>query len=665
MPQQRDIRDTELYKEVENFYGALHAPGTDSITDAAEVSVSADGTRLAFTGTVYSDLVRSPQTRVCLLEIGTGDLSIVPSSNGSDRTPRFSPQNRLAFLSDRTEKGNFQLYLADHAMQNVEAAPPVDGVIESMSWSNDGASLLLGVAGFGADMAGCQGGATTLRKTSDAPEWLPVIDTGDAENLWRSAYVYSLKSRQMRRVSPAGLNIWECAWLGDDELMAVASSSHSEGTWYTSRVMTLNLHTAAVRELYRPKDQIGCAIAAKSGRHIVLVDTVCSDRLVVCGPVYLIEAQTGAARALDTQRVDVSHLAWRGEDTVVFAGHRGFETVIGEVTISNGGYSEIWSSVDRTFGTWYPSFDLLPQGGIAAVGESYAVPPEIVCIDKAGYHVVRSLGTKISINASFNSSSVEPFVWKARDGLEIQGWLVRPPGTGPWPLVMDIHGGPVWNCRNRWQGRLRGAKVLADHGVASLYPNPRGSSGRGEEFARRVKGDMGGEDTHDYLTAFDALVAQRIADPKRLGVTGISYGGFMSAWLITQDTRFAAAVPISAVSNWYSQHRTSQIPHFDKLFLDNAPASPNGLFFSRSPVMFADRVRTPTLQLTGALDQNTPPTQALEFHRSLLEHGVRSELATYPTAGHGIRTFPPVIDATARYVGWFLEHFVQSTPIPS
>jgi dipeptidyl aminopeptidase/acylaminoacyl peptidase len=225
------------------------------------------------------------------------------------------------------------------------------------------------------------------------------------------------------------------------------------------------------------------------------------------------------------------------------------------------------------------------------------------------------------------------------------------------PLVVDIHGGPVWACRNRWQGRLRGARVLADHGVASLYPNPRGSSGRGAEFARLVKGDMGGEDTYDYLRGIDALVERGVADPARLGVTGISYGGFMSAWLVTQDQRFAAAVPISAVSDWYSQHRTSQIPYFDALFLDGAPSAPDGAFFRRSPAFFADRVRTPVLQLTGAIDQNTPPTQALEFHRSLLEHGKTSVLATYPTAGHGIRSFPEVIDATARYVDWFLTHF--------
>jgi dipeptidyl aminopeptidase/acylaminoacyl peptidase len=167
---------------------------------------------------------------------------------------------------------------------------------------------------------------------------------------------------------------------------------------------------------------------------------------------------------------------------------------------------------------------------------------------------------------------------------------------------------------------------------------------------------MGGEDTFDYLTGIYALVEAGVADEKRIGVTGISYGGFMSAWLITQDTRFAAAAPISCVSDWFSMYFTSQIPDFIPSFLAADPASPHGRMFDRSPAMFAHNVRTPTLQLTGALDQNTPPTQALEFHRALLAQGIPTVLATYPTAGHGIRGFPEVIDATTRYAGWMLKY---------
>jgi dipeptidyl aminopeptidase/acylaminoacyl peptidase len=653
-----DLRHTGLYKQVAEFFTAIHAPGQGSVTDVADLCVAPDGATAAFTGTVFLDMAQSPVTRICCLRLDTGELSLGSPGSGSDRHPRYSPNGKtLAFLSDRAESGAYQLFFAEPLV----AAPALDGVIESLSWSPDGSTLLLGVAGFGADIAGAQGGATTVKKAGGLPTWAPTVDTGDAENLWRAAYLFDLASQRYRRIGPHGLNIWECAWLNQRELIAIVSHSHSEGSWYESRLVVIEID-GAVRDLYRPTYQLGGPVASADGRHVAVIEALCSDRLIVCGEVRLIELSTGNVRRLDSAGVDVTQLTWRDDATLVFVGHRGLETVLGEINLTTGASSESWKSLQYTFGAWYPSVALLPQGGVLAVSESYAVPPEIVKIHGGRYQRVHSLATPSSAAVDFNDADIEPVAWNAPDGLELQGWLVKPRGPGPFPLVMDIHGGPVWACRNRWQGRLRGAKVLADHGIASLYPNPRGSSGRGTAFAARVRGDMGGADTYDYLSAVDALVERGIADPERLGVTGISYGGYISAWLVTQDPRFVAAVPISPVTNWYSQHRTSQIPYFDALFLDGKPSAAQGQYFARSPVMFADRVKTPVLQLTGALDQNTPPTQALEFHRSLLAQGVRSVLATYPKAGHGIRGFPEVIDATTRYVGWFLEHFEVRKP---
>lgn len=664
MPAHTDSPTPSVHQEVRAFFDALHAPGTDRITDACELSVAPDGRTAAFTGTVFLDLESAPVTRIGVVTLDTGVLQSsfhareARAARSSDRLPRHSPNGKwLAFLSDRGEPGNFQLCIADLEQGSVETFPTMDGIVETLQWSPDGSRLLLGVAGFGADMAGAQGGATTLRKSGAAPPWFPSIDAGDADNLWRSAYVVDFAIRRSHRASPLRLNIWECVWLNDRELAAVVSDAHSEGSWYTARLVTIDIASAAVRDEYLPKDQIGVPVASPEGRYLALIEAVCSDRLIVCGAVQVLDRRTGKAHRLNTGGVDATQVSFRNEDTLVFVGHRGLETVLGETRISTDQMSESWASLDFTMGAWYPNIALIPRGGVLAVAESYSVPPQIVRIDQGVLRIVRSLATEASAAEGFNRATVEAVEWTARDGLPIQGWLVKPPGAGPFPLVMDIHGGPVWACRNRWQGRLRGAKILADRQIASLYPNPRGSAGRGREFARLVKGDMGGEDTHDYLTALDTLVARGIADPARLGVTGISYGGFMSAWLVTQDTRFAAAVPISPVSNWYSQHHTSQIPYFDALFLDGKPLASDGLYFTRSPLMSVHRARTPVLQLTGARDQNTPPTQALEFHRALLEHGVRSVLATYPNAGHGIRGFPEVIDATTRYVDWFLEYF--------
>jgi dipeptidyl aminopeptidase/acylaminoacyl peptidase len=171
-----------------------------------------------------------------------------------------------------------------------------------------------------------------------------------------------------------------------------------------------------------------------------------------------------------------------------------------------------------------------------------------------------------------------------------------------------------------------------------------------------VVGDMGGEDTHDYLTGIDALVERGIVDPQRVGLTGGSYGGFMSAWLITQDARFKAAVPLSPVTDWYSQHHTSNIPAFDALFLDDRPRDADGLAWSRSPVMFADRVVTPTLQTAGAKDRSTSPSQALEFHAALIEAGVESQCVIYPEEGHGVRNLPARVDLATRVLDWFRQH---------
>ena len=652
-----DLRPTGLYKQVEEFFTAIHAPGEGRVTDAADLAVAPNGATAAFTGTVFLDIAQAPVTRICFLTLGTAELQLCSSAAGNDRHARYSPNGEIvAFLSDRAESGAYQLYLADAAGKSPAAAPTLDGVVESLSWSPGGAQLLLGVAGFGADIAGAQGGATTVKKVGGLPTWVPTVDTGDAENLWRAAYLFELATQRYRRISPHGLNIWECAWLNARELIAIVSHSHGEGSWYESHLVVIEID-GAVRDLYRPIYQLGGPVASPDSRHVAVIEALCSDRLIVCGEVRLIELATGHVRRLDTAGVDVTQLTWRDNATLVFVGHRGLQTVLGEIDLATGAPKESWSSLQYTFGAWYPSIALLPQSGVLAVSESYAVPPEIVKIQGGRHQCVLSLATPRSTAADFNDADAEPVAWTASDGLELQGWLIRPRGPGPFPLVMDIHGGPVWACRNRWQGRLRGAKILADHGIASLYPNPRGSSGRGTAFAARVRGDMGGADTYDYLSAVDALVERGIADPERLGVTGISYGGYISAWLVTQDARFVAAAPISPVTNWYSQHRTSQIPYFDALFLDGKPSAPDGQYFARSPVMFADRVKTPVLQLTGALDQNTPPTQAIEFHRSLLAQGVRSVLATYPNAGHGIRGFPEVIDATTRYVGWFLEYF--------
>jgi dipeptidyl aminopeptidase/acylaminoacyl peptidase len=164
---------------------------------------------------------------------------------------------------------------------------------------------------------------------------------------------------------------------------------------------------------------------------------------------------------------------------------------------------------------------------------------------------------------------------------------------------------------------------------------------------------MGGADAQDLLAGLDALIERGIADPRRLGVTGMSYGGFMTSWLIAQDARFAAAVSVSPHTNQVSQHLLSNIPQFTRLFLREAYYKVGGEYFKRSPIMHAHNVKSPTLNICGALDRCTPPEEAMQFHSALLENGTESALVLYPEEGHGIRKYPAALDYTSRLVAWF------------
>ncbi len=154
----------------------------------------------------------------------------------------------------------------------------------------------------------------------------------------------------------------------------------------------------------------------------------------------------------------------------------------------------------------------------------------------------------------------------------------------------------------------------------------------------------------------DALIDRGTADQRRLGLIGGSYGGFMTSWLVTQDQRFAAAVPIAPITDWYSMSFTSNIGGWSKAFQAADPEVPGTLFHTRSPVLHASDVRTPCLIIAGANDLCTPPQQAREFHQALLDHGIESVFANYPQEGHGVRSHPAVADYLTRILIWFKRH---------
>jgi len=599
-----------------------------------------------------------PPTRIYELDMeSAGDLRALTNGPNSDRSARYSPDGaRVAFLSDREQPGNFQLYLLNRSDGELFAAPPVEGWVEYLQWSPDGTRILLGAAGHGADVAGGQGAVASQQQTRAIPSWVPELDTGAESYRWRSVWIYDLPANTTERVSGVNANVWEASWCGPDRIALLASAGPQEGLWYEARLHLLDVTSRELRKIYTPQDQLGCLCASPDGLRIAAVDAVCSDRGIVAGDLVIVSPEGGRKR-VNTQGVDISCAEWRSDKHVLLAGHEGFDTVVGVYDVDADRFTETWRSRELTTGGFYATVaGIGVDGDCVLAAESFTQSPEIGAIRRGRYERLKSFELGYVAHAAA-IGAVEARSWPSTDGLAIQGWLLRPLAAGPHPVVMFVHGGPVWSWRPFWLGRRAAAMLLlVAAGYAVFLPNPRGSGGRGRDFARAVVGDMGGADTQDFLSGLDYLVEEGIADPKRLGVTGLSYGGFMASWLITQDDRFAAAVPAAPVSNHVTDHLLGNIPQFVSMFLADRYDNPSGKYFERSPIMHAHKTKTPTLNICGALDRCTPPEEAAQFHSVLRLNGVKSALLTYPEEGHGVRKFPAAIDYAARVAGWFHEH---------
>jgi dipeptidyl aminopeptidase/acylaminoacyl peptidase len=654
-----DIRDTALFREAEALYRSLRRPGSGAISDATEIATN--GQHVAFAGAVVDRLDGIPPSRICLTDLSTGHTRLATYGPNCDRMPRFSPGGDcIAFLSDRQKTGDFQLYLLDPVMAVARDAPRVEGWVEYLQWSPDGKQILLGVAGHGADTAAAQGAVTSKPIEAPLPDWMPSVEVGHEESDWRRVWVYEVSTNRMRQVTQADSNVWEAAWCGNESIVAVVSPGPGEGLWYSAQLQVIQIATGNSRKLYAPKAQLGVPATAPSGSRVAIVEAICSDRWLVAGDLLIVDAKSGVVRSVNTLGVDITYTEWRSERQLLVAGHRGFESVVGIYDCASEKFTEVWASSEISTGGRYITVSGIGEAGdCVLVGESFTRAPEIAVIRGGRYEAVKSFDHGYAAMMG-DAATVKQVNWTSPDGVDLQGWLLLPKTDGPHPIIMNIHGGPVWHWHPVWLGRAAvPSMMLLRRGYAVFLPNPRGGSGRGQAFCRLVVGDMGGADAEDCLSGLTHLLEAGIADSARLGVTGVSYGGYMTSWLITQDSRFAAAVAVAPVTHFVTAHLIANIPHFVRMFLDDTYSNPAGKYFQRSPVMHAHQAKTPTLNISGALDRCTPPEEAVQFHNALAENGVQSALLVYPNEGHGVRHWPASIDFAARVVGWF-EHFITA-----
>ena len=259
----------------------------------------------------------------------------------------------------------------------------------------------------------------------------------------------------------------------------------------------------------------------------------------------------------------------------------------------------------------------------------------------------------------------EQVTWTVSDGSTIEGWLVKPLNFTPgrkYPLVLKIHGGPHGAYGTGWFDTFQ---ILAGSGMFVLYPNPRGSTGYGHKFTYATRGKWGEMDQEDFLKGIDTVLAKYPdIDPQRLGVSGGSYGGFMTNWLTARTNRFAAAVTSRSITTWESWYGSSDAQGLTEYEFHGTPWEQRELYRRLSPISYVENVKAPTLIIASEEDYRTPMTDSEQWFMALKKRKVPVELVRYPRSSHGLsRTGEPwlLVDRLERIRSWFV-HFLIEKP---
>jgi dipeptidyl aminopeptidase/acylaminoacyl peptidase len=236
------------------------------------------------------------------------------------------------------------------------------------------------------------------------------------------------------------------------------------------------------------------------------------------------------------------------------------------------------------------------------------------------------------------------------DGWGVEALLRVPRGRGPHPMIVHPHGGPQSASLDEFAPHLQ---LFVEAGYAVLQPNFRGSVGYGSAFVARILNDWGDGPMRDILAGVDWCVEHGIADPKRLGLYGSSYGGYITGWIVGHTGRFRAAVAQCAVIDQLSMYGTTDIPTFMRMNLGGSPVQQQQRYWEQSPLAAVGNVRTPVLIITGESDERVHPTQSWELFRHLRAAGVRTELVIYPREPHAVGEPHHRLDNLRRVLAWF------------
>jgi dipeptidyl aminopeptidase/acylaminoacyl peptidase len=636
------------------------------LRSVGDVQFSPDGARLAYT-VINNDGPRRPYPQLWIMTLADGKSIRLGGEKESSSGPEWSPDGQwIAYHGRLGDQAGLIIARADGTgakfitpMQGTNSPLPSTG--KSITWSPDGKRLAFIHAVPGPETAEASGDPVVITRYLYKPD----ASEGEShfnDNRRLHIFIADLATGQVRQLTTGNHYEHSIEWSPNgEEIVFVSNREPNEDQFFNYDILTVKVSDGSLRRLtatenaeYRPRwSPDGKKIVYQATkRGLTDLETTMEDT-----HVWLIDADGSNRRELGST-IDNRQGApeWAPDGSAVYftVQERG-QVRLYRLPVA-GGQPEVIVNERGSVGAWS-----VTKGDTIAY--SFTSPTDLAQLYlKTG----RAPGKKLTdLNAQTlggkEIAEVEPFSFISNDNkYEVEAFLTRPLGqtaNSKHPLIVVIHGGPhgqqgpAFNFKNQ---------VYAARGWATLMVNYRGSTGYGQRFTDAVFGDQNGNEAQDVLYGLSAALRRYLwIDRDRLGVEGVSYGGQLSAWLITQTSIFKAAIPIAGITNLVSYNYMTYYNQYEQMAFGVLPHQGNlmDVLWERSALKHVAKAKTPTLLMHGENDSDVPIAEAEQYYIALKDVGVETIMVRYPREGHGIRESKHVVDMIDRCINWYVKHF--------